>query len=197
MFRDIDSRLHIGAGFSEPPPKKSQKFMERVFLVLSPILSPSTIASHQSHPFIKMSVPPQPASGPISISSGGDTVSPTQIVISSDSSSPGRPSDDFVPSVASRMRSITDRSVFLGTPALSSPLVPEPPVVGSRIPASISRTTNRPRLSLASHSRISHSVASPRYQEFDIGLELTELRQQCDALQTENGELKGQIEALK
>ena len=171
--------------------------MERVFLALSPILSPPTIASYQSHPLIKMSMPPQPASGPINISSGGGTVSPTQIVISSDSSSPGRPSDDFVPSVASRMRSITDRSVFLGTPALSSPLVPEPPVVGSCIPASISRTTNRPCLSLASHSRISHSVISPLYQEIDIGLELTELRQQCDALQTENGELKGQIEALK
>ena len=119
-----------------------------------------------------MSLLPRPGSSPHGRSSPSvifisDDVSPGQIAISSDPPS-ARCADRNLFSGGSRLRSITDRSVSLGTPILRNRPFSFSPVLGS-----------------------------PTTKSQNLEQELAQLREQCAALQTANGELKGRVRALR
>ena len=149
-------------------------------------------------------------SSPIEVSSGDCSLTP--ISVSSDSSPiqfPGAVplpralsvSSDLSPIQISRrvpppqaprfISQVTDRSIFLGSPTPASRLVS--PALSSRVSGLLPAHVPRPALS--THSALSRSIAPAQYQ--DVDLELAQLREQCEALQTENAELKGRVEALK
>lgn len=129
-----------------------------------------------------------PASSPINISS--DSHSSGTIIISSDSS-PAQFSDTLAHPWAEtpRQRSpTTDRSISLGS--IGSRLASPAPGPRTQLPAYVSRP------SIASRSMLpSRSTVHTRYH--DTESELMLLHDQLEALQTENSELKGQVEALR
>ena len=163
---------------SFPAPKNPKNWQIFFYLIILSLIS------HQFHLLIKMSMLSNAASSPINITSSVDQ----SHISDSDNLSPARLSDNLSPSGASQPSFVTDRSVFLGTPALGSRLASKSPVLGSR-------AAHLPCSALLSHSRLSRSVAPTRYQ--DIELELIGLHEQYDILQAENSELKGKVEALK
>lgn len=127
-----------------------------------------------------MPLSPNPASSIIDISSD---VSPTKAVISVHSSPAQRGSS--LMSGASRLRTITDRSVFLGSPILANRPFSRSPQLGSPSPPYRFR------------SPLLGSPSAARSQSRDVEHELTLLREQCATLNTVNGELRGRVKALK
>jgi hypothetical protein len=151
-----------------------------------------------------MSIQTTPDSGIIEISSTGQ-YSPGSIRISSDSS-PAAPDTFSYPRWNSH---VTDRSIYLGSSGLGSGLVspvPAPrlaspalaPRFPSLLPGRVPHSANLARPMISSRSVApSHSVVSSNYADHNIENELGRLHEQCEALHTENSELKGQVESLR